>query len=413
MRVIAIKPELFEQFSKKHPQASFYQTTEYGNLMSKLDYYVQYLGIIDDKKQLIGATLLLYQTVFMNYKIAYAPRGILFNYEKTDLVQEMIQVLKKALKKQNIMLLRIDPNIPITTRDKNGNILNFNNKRNLIMANLQSAGFKFHGKTKYFENEKPRWEAITVLNKDIRALFASFDKRTRHKIRKAINSGVQVFKDEEKHVRYLYEFVKKKTKKPSKYYSYFVQNFGDAIDIYYAKINTEIFVVNSRRLYEREMAKNDEMARTIQTANLDTRIKNKLLNQKMDSDKLVNSYKNSLVKATELLKQYPNGMIIAGAMVMKYNNAAYILVDGFNPEYSYLNASYAIKWKMIDDFNKQGYKFLNLNAVVGEFEKKNKFSGLNELKLGFNSVITEYIGEFDIILNNFAYGLNNKFNKDK
>ena len=161
------------------------------------------------------------------------------------------------------------------------------------------------------------------------------------------------------------------------------------------------------------MAKNDEMARTIQTANLDTRVKNKLLNQKMDSDKLVNSYKNSLVKATELLKQYPNGMIIAGAMVMKYNNAAYILVDGFNPEYSYLNASYAIKWKMIDDFNKQGYKFLNLNAVVGEFEKKNKFSGLNELKLGFNSVITEYIGEFDIVLNNFAYGLNNKFNKDK
>ena len=32
---------------------------------------------------------------------------------------------------------------------------------------------------------------------------------------------------------------------------------------------------------------------------------------------------------------------------------------------------------MIDDYNKQHLKYLNLNAIVGEFERKNKFSGLN------------------------------------
>ena len=53
----------------------------------------------------------------------------------------------------------------------------------------------------------------------------------------------------------------------------------------------------------------------------------------------------------------------------------------------------------------------NLNAIVGEFEKKNPFMGLNESKLGFNATITEYIGEFDIILNNFAYNLYKRMNK--
>ena len=106
-------------------------------------------------------------------------------------------------------------------------------------------------------------------------------------------------------------------------------------------------------------------------------------------------------------------MKIAGALVINFDNSAHIVIDGFNKEYSYLNANYLLKWKMIDLYNKKGYKYLNLNAVVGEFEKKNKYSGLNEAKLGFNSIITEYIGEFDIVLNNFAYGLFKNFNKDK
>ena len=66
---------------------------------------------------------------------------------------------------------------------------------------------------------------------------------------------------------------------------------------------------------------------------------------------------------------------------------------------------------MIDDYKKKNYKYLNLNAIVGEFNKKNKYSGLNEMKLGFNTMITEYIGEFDIVLNNFTYNLYNSFNK--
>lgn len=34
-----------------------------------------------------------------------------------------------------------------------------------------------------------------------------------------------------------------------------------------------------------------------------------------------------------------------------------------------------------------------------------------EMKLGYNSTITEYIGEFDIVLNNFSYNLYKSFGK--
>ena len=413
MKIVSLKAEQFDQFAHKHKYKSYYQTTAYGHFMQNFDYSTQYLGIINDDHVLIGAALLLYKQAFMNYKIAYAPRGILFNYEKTDQVAEMVQLVKKVLGKKGIMPLRIDPYIPLTIRDNEGNIINFNNQTDLIMANLKSAGFIYKGKTKYFNDEKPRWEAITVLNKDLRAIFSGLDKRTRHKIRKAINSGVEVYVDKNKDVKVLYEFVKRKTLKPIKFYEELVKAFGNNIDVFYAKINTEIFVINSRKLYEKEMADNDNMANMIQDSSLSIEERNSLLNKKMNSDRLLDVYKNSLVKATELLKKYPQGMKIAGALVISFDNAAHIVIDGFNKEYSYLNANYLLKWKMIDLYNKRGYKYLNLNAVVGEFEKKNTYSGLNEAKLGFNSIVTEYIGEFDIILNNFAYGLFKNFNKEK
>ena len=66
---------------------------------------------------------------------------------------------------------------------------------------------------------------------------------------------------------------------------------------------------------------------------------------------------------------------------------------------------------MIKDYTEQGFKYINLNAIVGDFENKNQYSGLNESKLGFNATVTEYIGEFDIVLNNFAYNLYKKMNK--
>ena len=94
----------------------------------------------------------------MNNKIAYAPRGILFNYENRENIEELVEKLKKVLGKQNFMYLRIDPYIPLTIRDSEGNIMNFNNKGNEIIENLKKAGFDYKGKTLFFEKEKPRWE---------------------------------------------------------------------------------------------------------------------------------------------------------------------------------------------------------------------------------------------------------------
>lgn len=413
MKLVTLNQQQFNKYASSHRYRSYYQTSAYGLSMLKLGYNVHYFGIVDGTNSLIGATMILYKEVFMNNKIAYAPRGILFDYSDSKKVKELAECLKNLLGKQGFMLLRMDPYIPISIHSNDGNLINMNNQESIILENLATAKFEYKGKNLFFENEKPRWEALILLNKNEEVLFESFDKRTRNKIRRAKNIGIEVYNDTTKDIKDLYEFVGKKDKKPIKYYEALVKNFGENIDVYYAKINTETFIINSRKMYENELLNNEQLAERIQQYAPNDRERQNTLNKKMESDKLIGSYKNNMLLATELLKKHPNGILIGGALVIKYDNAAYIVSDGYNEKFSSLNASYLIKWQMISDYNQQGLKYLNMNAVVGEFEKKNQYSGLNEMKLGFNTIVTEYIGEFDLILNNFAYNLFKSFNKEK
>ena len=131
---------------------------------------------------------------------------------------EVLSLAETHYHKQNFLILRIDPYIPLTIRDVEGNIINFNNKGNDIIDNLKRVGFTYKGKNSAFENEKPRWEALVILQRDIREIYAKLDKRTRSKIRRASNSGVKIITDPERKVNKLFEFAGKKDKRSIAYY---------------------------------------------------------------------------------------------------------------------------------------------------------------------------------------------------
>ena len=413
MRIVKLSSSQFDRFVSTHRYRNFYQSSMYANVMRKFGYDSQYLGITDDNNVLIGASLIIYKEVFMKNKIAYAPRGILYNYENIEDVKLLAHTLKKNLGNEGFMLLRMDPYIPITVRDYEGNIINFNNKTDQLIENLEKSGFIYKGRNLFFETEKPRWESIVVLKRDLREISSKLDKRVRNKINKAMNSGITIVKDNNNNVNKLYTFIQNKERKPLSYYKEICNQFNSDVEIYYALLNTEQFLINTRRNLEKEEEYNETLKQRLQDISLTEKDKTPYLNKKMESDRLLTVYKENLEKSTDLLKSNPEGLVIGGAMVIKYDNSAYIFVEGLDEKYGYLNANYLLKWQLIKDFNERGFKYINLNAIVGEFEEKNKYSGLNEAKLGFNSTVTEYIGEFDIVLNSFNYNLYKRFNKNK
>lgn len=412
MQIITLEPNQFDAFSKNHKYRNYYQTSFYGKTMAENGFKTHYLGIKDDAGNLIGASLIIYKDVFMGQKIAYAPRGILFEYTQEEEVKELSQKLKQVLGKQGFLILRINPYIPATIKNVKGTTLTINNEVNTIMQNLKQADFKYKGQNKYFENELPRFEAIYLLNEDKETLWKNLTKRTRHKINRALGFGITVFNDKEKNTKVLYDFCKNKTDLSPKYINDLVKNFPDS-NIYYALLNTDSFVIEAKKRYENELEKNNILAKKIQDQRTkNSNVRKKHLNSKMESDKLINIYKNDLILATELLKKYPKGFVIGAALTIEYNNASYLIIDGFDEKYKRLNCNYLLKWYIINECKKKGLKYLNLNAIVGEFKKKNPYQQLNEMKLGFNPIPTEYIGEFELVLNNFTYTIYKGFNKD-
>lgn len=408
MKIITLTKEQFDRYASHHKYRNYYQTSSYGEVMKNLDYDIHYLGIIDENEKLIGASLLLYKEVFMNYKVAYAPRGLLFDYSNGALLKEFTDRLKKLLSKQGFMMLKIDPVVPVSLRDETGKMLNINKEANIVVENLKASNWGYHGNNLFFETEKPRFEAVITLNKEIDEIYDAFEKRVRYKIKKSMRSGVEIIKGGKDNLPLFFDFVKKKYKRPLTYYQDLYKNYP--IDLYFAKLNTETFVINSRQLYESEMERNDTLAHRIQEATKNTNRK-KLINEKIESDKLINTYKKNLVWATQLLKENPKGLIIGTAMTLLYDNAAFLIIEGFNNNFSSLNPNYLMKWKMIEDYKKKKLKYLNLNAVSGDFEHITDYSGLNEMKLGFHPMITEYIGEFDFIINPLPYNLYRNLNK--
>ena len=225
MKIITLDEITFDKFANNHKYRNYYQTSAYGRTIRNHGYDIHYIGIVDDLGNLLGASLLLYKEVLMNYKIAYAPRGFLFDYTNINNLKEFTTRLKKLLSKQGFISITIDPYLPVNIRNKDGKIININNEANIALENLKASGFNYLGPNLFFESKKPRFEAIITLDKDIKEIYQSFEKRVRHKIKKAIRSGIEIYKGSKEELEIFYNLIKKKYNKPLNYYIDFYNNF--------------------------------------------------------------------------------------------------------------------------------------------------------------------------------------------
>ena len=123
MKIITLKEEEFDNFASKHKYRNFYQTSNYAKVMKTEGYDYHYLGFLNNSNELIGATLLIYKKVWMNYKLAYAPFGFLIDYTNNDLIEEITIKIKKLLLKQRFIYIKINPLIHCAKRNKEGHII--------------------------------------------------------------------------------------------------------------------------------------------------------------------------------------------------------------------------------------------------------------------------------------------------
>ena len=410
MKIVALTKEEFDNFAYRHKYSTYYQTSAYADTSRYDGLNTFYIGFVEND-DLIGATLFLYKTIYLYYKYAYAPRGFLIDYTDQKLVKNVTMGLINLLKKQHYAFIKIDPPVICSERDRNGNIIYFSKTVNNILTTLKENGYVHQGFNKYFENYKPRLNAFINLQDDIKKIYSKVSKKTKDIINTSVESGVEIIIDPNGNIDELYNFTSlKNTKRKKRYYQGLYNNFSknNAIDIFFIHINTDKYINNMKKLYDKEASKNEELAIKVQDMSIDSKEKNIIINKKIESDKNLNFYKNELIYATNLSKAYPNHITIGAAFTIKHNNGVELIIDSYYEDYLKFNPRYVLIWELIKKYKNEGFKYLNLNAVVGDFNKEDlgKYTILNDAKLSFNSTVMEYMGEFDLVINELVY---NKF----
>lgn len=411
MKIVTLTEQDFDNYATNHKHKNIYQTSSYAKFMKQNGYNYHYVGFINNQNKIIGASLLIYRKIYLNYKYAYAPRGFLLDFNNYDNVKDITEQLKKLLYKQKFIYFTIDPMITLSTRNNNGDIVKYNEEANNIINILKDCNYIHKGFNVNFENKKSRFDAIIKLDKSNDELYANLNKQTRNKINKAKKSGIVVYKSDENGINTLYEFIKRKKKYSLEYYQNLQKYYNKNIEIYLAKIEPIKFVEAAKNAYEKELHNNELINEKIQNKNTKGKDIRKFINRKMESDKLLNNEQSNLIRATRIYQEKKEGIIIGGCIVIKQGNKRYMYIEGFNQKYREFNPNYLLKWELIKKFNNEHVEEFNINAINGTFKETNKYKGLNEMKLGFSKEGTEYIGEFDFIINKFVYKLYKRKNK--
>lgn len=383
----------FNEFSKNYPLKSFYQSSSYALIMGEKNYDYDYIGLFNEMNVLIGASLILFKKIKKNICYGYAPKGFLIDYKDSETVRTFTNLIKDFYRNKNIAFIKINPDVIVANLIDNK--FKFNYETENVKYILNNNNYVKLKNNLYFESSLPRFNAIVDLKKfDYKNLF----KNTRNKINKSYRKGLVLEKGDMSSIQILEKLIKKNKNYCDinlyDYYNVFSKN--NSVDIFLVKIDYEEFLINARISYDEEMERNTYYnAKIIDNPTEDN------INTKMSSDLVLLAYKNDILEGTKGLKEEKD-VYIAAAMVVKYEDTVTIVASSFDRTYSRHNANYFLYYKIMEHY-KESFKYCDLAGMTGDLTSNNPYLGLNQFKLGFKPQVFEYIGEYDLIINESSY----------
>ena len=398
MQIKEINEIEFDNFASSHVLKNYYQTSYYGNLMKKFGYTPIYIGVFDSDS-IVGAALILSKYIAINIKYGYSPRGFLIDYQNTYYLEEFTKLVKKYFFKKGFAFIKINPEITLAEVISETNSKNINNNSVKIINELERLNYKKLKNNIYFESLLPKYNPIINLKKfDINNL----NKNIKQKIHNKDKKGISLIRGDEYNLNEFYEFVKNKKDNSIEYYKNYYKIFNEAkmADLWLLQIDYHEYLKLTQEEYTNLLEKNERINKEF----IENTKNKQLLRAKMESDRKLTSLNQEITDINTYIQNGVNKQIIASALTIKFKNRVNIVISGFDKNIK-LNPNHILYIKLIEHYKNENYSYLDLNGITGDFTPSNPYRGLNEFKLNFNPNIYEYIGEFDLIINQTLYSL--------
>ncbi|MBE6041839.1 MAG: aminoacyltransferase [Clostridiales bacterium] len=386
-------------------KAHFLGSYEWGEVMARRHRKPHYAGVYEytdgpadgpDRagKKLVATAMILERSLIAGYTYFYIPRGFTMDYSDRELLRFITESLKKMGKKHKALYFKIDPDIKLHDIDIDGNeVPGVNNAA--LAGYLQHLGYKQKPLNYAFENEQPRFTFRIPLDGSIEEIEGRYSRTTKTRIRQSHEAGVEVFKGGSKDIP---EFVRlmAMTEKRQDFYSHehdFYQYFydimakDDMITLYFGKL--DLTAIRAKLRSDRAAAE-EELEALKQKTGKKTAGKIKEAEKKL----------TAVDKQLDMLADKPEGEVIVSTyLITRYADKAWALYAANDMDYGKFFANYAVYQQQIRDSKEEGRRIFDVFGTVGKLNDDPALNGLYEFKKKWGGEFTEFIGEFDYILN--------------
>ncbi|WP_415313461.1 peptidoglycan bridge formation glycyltransferase FemA/FemB family protein [Clostridium perfringens] len=426
-KFVEINSSEIDKFNESDRKGHIFQTSYWAEL--KKDWKKKFIaGYDNDNNIVITATILLRKAPYINKYMGYIPRSFTCDYNNKKLLIEFTEYLREFAKKNNISFITIDPDIHLKENEEalseGTEIKNF----------LKSLGYK-NTDSKNFEAIQPnfvfRLPLPTEGNKmDIKkAVFKKFSSKTRYNIKVAEERGlsVEVYDKETLNEDVLDRFheIMVTTGKRDNFLVRHREYFKDMIDYLYP--HCRLYMVKysyendfnrlSEKLNKQEEAKTKainkiEELKVKLDAETDEDKKSRIQKKLNDQDKRLKEAERQIEgfkkKISDIEPFKGQEIYLSGSIYLYYGNKAWYLYGASENILRDTMPNFAMQWSMICDSIDLGCDVYDFRGVSGDLNPENPLYGLYKFKKGFNGNFVEFIGEFDIVVDNGIYTLYKK-----
>lgn len=397
-----IEKERYEEFVKKHPKSHFLQSYAWGEFAKEeKNLTPHYVGLENDKHQLVAATLLLEKHLPLGYSYLYAPRGYVINFKDYELLKTFTEEIKKYAKKKKAIFVKIDPDIIYHEENCNQEVII--EKDDQAYQSLKKLGYRHLGFTKNFETMQPRYSFRIDLTKPWEEVEKNFSKTTKQRIKKAEDLLVDVKIGTDKDINTFYQLmILTETRKDfvthnEKYYQslYKIWNQDNECNLFLGSVDLDKIIKKQTELKQEiteELTKFDH-------ENLSKSEKSKKNELEKRKDKL----ETDIQKYQQAQKEYGTNITLSAHFIIEYGDKAWVLYAGNHNILTDTYTNYKTYEQHIKYYYDKKIKTYDQFGTIGDLRKENPLLGLHEFKKKFGGNYVEFTGEFDLVLNKPMY----------
>ena len=382
----------YEKFVFNHKTKSHFMQSIYFGEISERKGFKPILCGLYDKNILVGAALVLKKPLPFNLSYFYIPRGYVIDFNDDNLLKEMTDNIIKMARKNKAIFVTIDPDIKLEEIDSNGKAIKDLNHD--LVNKMIKMGYKHKGFNYNFEHREPRYTFRLDLTQDMDTINKNMHSTTRNILNRGNINNINVYVGDNSDLDKFY-FVMKETGIRQNIIPFKKEYYDSFYDTFKANNMSDLYVatVNIKELRKTYKSRIDDL-------------KEKIAKENKESKKIndLNDQLNKLNKDLNNLKDIKDEVVVLSSYItVKYGKRVWI-VHGGNANYlRELNASYLVYDKIIRDAKNEGYTSLDFFGTIGKDTKDSTIHGLHLFKKRFGGEYTEFIGEFDLVINRFWY----------